>query len=133
MQWGLSPFVAESGPFGAGDSEWLVELLHHDLTKRYQRAVPTEELGLAESVTPLVRYYWTHDSGSPRVLDAVFAARVGSGVLAVSSLDHGGAAGRYLVSRVVRWLAAGEWNAAERVDPGLVRQLTFEADGARGG
>lgn len=107
MQWSGVPLVVERGPFVAGDAEWIVDLLHHDLTRRYHRAVPTEEMGIAGSVRPFVRFYAMHDSGKPKVLDLLFAARVGAGVLCVSTLDHWDEAGRYVMARVLRWLAAG--------------------------
>lgn len=104
MLWSGVPLVIEFGPLGPGDSEWVVDLLHHDLTRRYQRAIPTGEMGIADHVQPIIRFLCTHDSGLPRVHDFAFATRVGRGLLAVSSLDHYEEAGRYWLSRVLLWL-----------------------------
>ncbi len=118
MQWSGVPFVVERGPLVDGDSDWVADLLHHDLTKRFQRAVPTGELGLADTVSPLVRFFQTHDSGVPKVWDLLFAAPVGSGVLAVSTLDHAEHAGAYLLNRVMEWLAGGGEPGNEQADSG---------------
>jgi hypothetical protein len=111
MLWGQVPLVVEQGPLSAGDSEWIVDLLHHDLTRRWQAAVPTQERGWADKVLPIVRLVYTHDSGVPSAHDAVFAAQVGSGVLAVSTLDHTDEPGRYLLDRLVRWTIDAEASA----------------------
>jgi hypothetical protein len=101
MLWGQVPFVAETGPLGPGDSDWVVDLLAYDLMLSSQRAIPVEDLGLHERVDPLVRLVFTHDSGKPRMFDALFQARVGSGALMVSTLDHTGPAGRHLLRRMM--------------------------------
>ncbi len=103
MLWGQVPLVVEQGPLASGDSEWIVDLLHHDLSRRWQTAVPTQERGWTDKVLPIVRLVYTHDSGIPAAHDALFAARVGRGLLAVSTLDHTDEPGRYLLDRVVRW------------------------------
>jgi hypothetical protein len=108
MLWGQVPLVVEEGPLVPGDSAWVVDLLHYDLMRRSQRAVPTEEMGIASEIEPLVRLVFTHDSGKPKVSDALFAARVGEGVLVVSSLDHVDDPGRYLLSRILAWLTGEE-------------------------
>ncbi len=125
MQWSGVPWVAESGgPFGAGDSEWIVDLLHHDLTRKYHRAVPTEEMGISGNVRSMIRFYATHDSGRPKVFDLLFAARVGAGVLCVSTLDHGDDAGLYVLDRVLVWLAVG--SVEEEVSPEFLGRYMTE-------
>ncbi|MCC6676219.1 MAG: hypothetical protein IT436_03665 [Phycisphaerales bacterium] len=117
MLWSGVPLVLEDGPLGPGDSEWVVDLLHNDLTRRHQRAIPTGELGLADEVQPIIRFLQTHDSGVPRIFDFAFAARVGPGLLIVSSLDHYEDAGRYWLARLLAWARAD--GAADSVQANL--------------
>lgn len=107
MLWGQVPFVAETGPLAVGDSDWVVDLLHYDLMLASQRAIATEELGLHDKIDPIVRLVFTHDSGKPKMFDALFNARVGTGLLTVSTLDHLGPAGKYLLARMMNF-ALGE-------------------------
>ncbi len=107
--YGQIPLVIDrrpGGPLAPGESEWSADCLLHDLNRRVCRAVPTARLGLDESVEPIVRLVFTHDRGGPEPFDQVFAARVGQGVLVVSTLDHAGPAGLYLLHRMIAWLAA---------------------------
>lgn len=99
--WGLVPLIIEGGPIRAGESEAIRMMLPLDLTRRSIRAIPSQDLGIAARVDPIVRYLYTHDAGVPKLLDAVCAARFGSGLLLVSTLDHTGAAGRWLLSRLL--------------------------------
>ncbi len=103
MLWGQVPLVSEIGPLGRGDSDWVCDLLHMDLNRRHAWAVPTEELGWRNRVDAIVRYVFTHDAGVPKMFDALFAARVGRGLLAVTTLDHSGEAGRFLLHRLLTW------------------------------
>ncbi|MBL8765373.1 MAG: hypothetical protein JNM07_14025 [Phycisphaerae bacterium] len=118
------PLVIESGSVGGsaaldpGESDAVVDLLHHDLTRRCTRALPTEEWGIASRVEPVVRLCFTHDTGAPRIHDAVFEAGVGAGVLIVSSLDHTEDAGRWLLARLLARAGSAAPAAAERrLDP----------------
>lgn len=88
---------------GGKDSDWAVDLLHHDLTRRYTRAIPSEELGIADRVDPIIRLVFTHDRGIPKVSDSAFATRVGRGLLLASSLDHTEDAGQYLLRRMMEF------------------------------
>src|SRR5690606_26137765 len=93
--WGQSPLLPPLGPLQEPRLRSAVlDLLDHDLTRRHMRAVPTGELGLADAVDPFIRLVYLHDRprGLP-VYDSLFAARVGEGVLLVSTLDHAEAAG----------------------------------------
>jgi hypothetical protein len=89
---------------GAGESAWVLDTLGLDLNRWSCRAVPTHELGLTESVDPIIRLVVTHDKGAPEPWDQVFVARVGAGVLAVSTLDHDSPAGRFLLHRLVAFV-----------------------------
>jgi hypothetical protein len=81
-------------------------MLPLDLTRRTIRAVPVEERGLAWRVSPIIRCVHTHDAGIPRLLDAAFAARCGSGLLVVSTLDHTTPAGEWFLARLAAFAAA---------------------------
>ncbi|MBK7404789.1 MAG: hypothetical protein IPJ41_09180 [Phycisphaerales bacterium] len=112
--YGQIPFIVESGDgdlesvLGRGESAWVLDTLGLDLNRNSCRAVPTQELGLAGLVEPVVRLVFTHDKGTPDVWDQVFTARVGAGVLAVSTLDHDNPAGRYLLSRIIGFVARAD-------------------------
>lgn len=102
-----SPFVAEAGPFVAGDSDWIVDLLHRDLMDASPHAIPTGDRGLDGRVDPIVRLMVQDDAGEPHIFDAVMSVRVGEGLLAVTTLDHTGPAGRHLLARLLEF-AVGE-------------------------
>jgi hypothetical protein len=129
--WGQVPLVIDRGTPLRGvspespdsDAAWVADLLHHDLTRRYTRAIATEELGLADSVDPIVRLVFTHDRGAPKVMDSAFAARVGDGggVLLVTSLDHTEDSGRCLLQLFLEWLASEADPPHPILDLALVR------------
>jgi hypothetical protein len=125
--WGQCPLVPEEGPLGQGDSDWVVDLLHHDLTRRYTRAIPVEDLGarglrIADQVAPIVRLVFTHDRGAPGLMDAACAARVGRGLLIATSLDHTEDAGRYLLRRFLDWAGSDNPEPRAELDPKLLEQ-----------
>lgn len=126
--WGQVPLLVSDASLGAGTDEALLDLLDYDLTRRTVRTIPTGQLGIADLVKPLVRLVWTHDMQErPRMLDSVFAARVGKGLLVASSLDHTEEAGLWLLERLVRF-AAGDAPASPRELPAAeVRRWTVEA------
>jgi hypothetical protein len=124
--WGQCPLVPEAGPLGAGDSDWMVDLLHHDLTRRYTRAIPVEDLGLADQVNPIVRCVFTHDRGAPKVLDGSLLSRVGKGLLIATSLDHTEDAGRYLMDRFLGYLVSDQAGCLSSADAALLRGLALQ-------
>ncbi len=102
---GQCPLVIEEGPIGAGDSQWIVELLGTDLTRTYARMIPSDCLGITDLVDPLIRYVYIHDAREKlRFFDGLFMTRVGKGLLMVSSLDHHDPAGQYLLARMIEFL-----------------------------
>ncbi|CAG1005455.1 Putative beta-glucuronidase [Phycisphaerales bacterium] len=108
--WGLLPLVIESDrpgwPVRPGESAAILAMLLHDFTGRTTRAVHSQDLGFHEHVLTIVRYFYTHDSGAPNIRDAVFAARIGRGLLVVSTLDHSTPAGRWFLNRLMNYAAA---------------------------
>ena len=106
--WGQVPLIVERGPIRPGQSACIADWLHLDLTAHHQRGVPTQDMGLADHVQPFVRFVVIHDGGEPVILDALFAMRIGAGLLAVSSLDHTQPAGRWLLDRVLTFATAHE-------------------------
>lgn len=126
--WGQVPLVIPQPPLAPADLPWVESLLHHDLTRRYTRAVPTIELGITDQVAPIVRLVFTHDGGVPRPMDAMFSARVGRGLLVTTSLDHtqdGSPAGRHLLHRTLEWLAANDATSPAALDPSLLLQWSL--------
>lgn len=115
MLWAQAPLILESehGPIRPGESAMFLDLLHHDLTRRYHRAIPTHKLGIQDSVEPFIRLIFTHDRTEPEIFDSLFAARVGRGRLIVSSLDHTTPAGRFMLDRLITFSLAD--NAWERI------------------
>ncbi len=120
--WGQLPLVLEEGPFGAGDSRWLADLLDHDLSRRSVRAIPVE--AYAEHVVqPLVRLVYCHDLvDQPRLYDFLMMARVGEGLLIESGIDHSTPAGRYVLERLVGF-GTGDWRTGVRRDARLAESL----------
>jgi hypothetical protein len=116
--WGLLPLIAErddpAWPVQPGGSDAILAMLLHDLTASTTRAVPVDELGLTDHIDPIIRYVWTHDSGIPRNHDPAFAARVGQGLLVVSTLDHITAAGAWMLRRLLRLASTADLKPAER-------------------
>lgn len=137
VTYGQAPLVIErpDGPIRPGESDMIVDLLHHDLTRRHARAIPVEELGpagerLVDHVDPIVRLLFTHDQARPLVMDAVFSACVGEGVLIATSLDHTEDAGRWLLERLLN-LAGGPADAIRgRLSVETVRSLARSGRGA---
>jgi hypothetical protein len=127
--YGQIPHIVESGDGGresvldAGESAWVLDTLGLDLNRWSCRAVPSFDLGLVDSVDPVIRLVVTHDKGNPEPWDQVFLARVGAGVLAVSTLDHDSAAGRYLLHRLIGFVHRPDAPALVRasLDAALVR------------
>jgi hypothetical protein len=125
--WGQSPLLPAAGPLRDDDGatrDWVFDLLDHDLTRRHMRAVPTGELGLAGSVDPFIRLVYLHDRprGVP-VYDSVFTARVGAGILLVSTLDHAEPAGLALLDGLITWLAGADLPESQ-LDSAIVRGWT---------
>lgn len=106
-----------------GESRWVLDTLGLDLNRNSCRAVPTHELGIADAVDPVVRLVFTHDKGKPEAWDQAFTARVGEGLLAVTTLDHDSPAGRHLLYRLIEHVHRGEAPSMEhaRLDIELVR------------
>lgn len=103
---GQCPLVIEEGPIQRDDSEWIIDLLSFDLTRTYARVIPIDELGWRDRVQPIVRLVYTHDvSDRLRMLDMLFAARVGNGTLLVSSFDHHFPAGQFLLGRMIEFMS----------------------------
>jgi hypothetical protein len=116
--WGLMPLIVEredaAWPVRPDESDAVLAMLLHDLTAWTTRAVPVNELDLADHIDPIIRCVWTHDSGLPKPMDMAFSARVGEGMLVVSTLDHTGVAGRWMLQRLLRWAAEAKLGPAER-------------------
>lgn len=119
--WAQVPLVIPEPPLTPADLPWIESLLHHDLTRRYTRAIPVAELGIADQVAPIVRLAFTHDGGIPRLMDALFSAHVGRGLLVATSLDHSDPPGRHLLHQVLGWLTEDAPVSPGRLDPALVR------------
>ena len=118
--WAQVPLIVERGPIRPGESACIADWLHLDLTAHHQRGVPTRDMGFADHIEPFVRFVVIHDGGEPRVLDALFAMRIGAGLLAVSSLDHTEPAGRWLLDRLLAFAAAHD---PESLAPCPIEQL----------
>jgi hypothetical protein len=115
--WGLLPLVIEgTGPWPVrdGESDAVLAMLLHDLAAGTTRAIPVEERGLIDHVDPIVRYVYTHDSGIPKLFDAVFSARVGRGLLVASTLDHTTRAGGWFLERLLGYAIGAELRLPER-------------------
>ena len=122
------PLVIEQGPLVKSDSEWIVDLLGYDLTRRYSRVIPIDQLGITENVDPLIRLAYTHDQRNRvEFFDQLFMTQVGRGLLIVSSLDHTEAPGRWLLDRLLRFATSGAARAPLSLDPDLVRRWTFDS------
>lgn len=128
--YGQCPLVIERGPLGPGDGGWASDLLHYDLTRRVARAIPVEDLGIADRVQPVIRLVFTHDRGLPTEMDVCFAAAVGRGLLIASSLDHHDDSGRYLLHRLLQSADRPAPECAGRLDAAEVRRWTVESAGS---
>lgn len=115
--YGQVPLVIEASdrawPVSAGESEWIVDLLHHDLSLRSARAIPSQARGLADQVEPIIRLVFTHDAGVPKLFDSVFSTGIGRGMLVVSCIDHASVSGGYLLDRLIEYARQGERPARE--------------------
>ena len=123
-QWhfGAVPLIIEHGPLAEGDSEWIVDLLGYDLTRRYARVIAVDQLGITEKVDPLIRLVYTHDQRHRVTLfDQLFMTRVGEGLLIVSSLDHRDPPGQWLLDRLLKFAMSAAATASSKLDPELVR------------
>lgn len=110
--YGQVPLVIEgverAWPVSPGESDWIVDLIHHDLSLRSARAIPTEGRGLLDQIEPIIRLVFTHDSGIPKLYDYVFSTRIGRGMLVVSCADHASVSGGYLLDRLIAYAREGE-------------------------
>jgi hypothetical protein len=115
--WGLLPLVVGADspwPVTPGETAPVLAALLHDLTANTTRAIPVDDRKLTDHVDPIIRYVYTHDSGTPKLFDVVFSARVGKGLLVASTLDHTTLAGDWLLRRLLRYAAAAHLQPAER-------------------
>jgi hypothetical protein len=115
--WGLLPLVIEGAapwPVRDGESGAMVAMLLHDLTAGTTRAIPVDDRKLTDHVDPIIRYVYTHDSGVPKLFDAVFSARVGRGLLVASTLDHTTPAGGWFLDRLVGYAVGARLELPER-------------------
>jgi hypothetical protein len=115
--WGLLPLIIAGDspwPVTPGETDAVLALLLHDLTANTTRAIPVDERGLTDHVDPIIRYVYTHDSGAPKLFDAVFSARVGHGLLVATTLDHTTLAGDWLLQRLLGYAAAADLKPPER-------------------
>lgn len=115
--WRDQPLVPPVGPWVALDmqhngkdiAKTVLELQMYDLTRNFSQVVPTQELGIADAVDPLIRLHDTHDLAEVQVFDQVFATRCGKGLLMASSLDHATPAGQWVLGELISfgnsWLA----------------------------
>ena len=93
-----------------------------------RRVIPVDQLGITDSVDPLIRLVYTHDQADRvKFFDQLFMTRVGQGLLIVSSLDHTEAPGRWLLDCIVRFAASSSAVASSDLDPELVRRWTFDS------
>ncbi|MBN2080863.1 hypothetical protein JW859_01525 [bacterium] len=104
--WRDSCFAPPVGPFDRADVDKLVELHPFDLTLNKAEVIPVDELGITGQVDPLIRLYDTHDLSTVITYDALFATRVGAGLLIASSLDHGTTGGQWVLGKLCGWAAA---------------------------
>ena len=128
--WGQLPLIVERGPLGAGDAEWVADLLDHDLSRRSVRAVPVGDLGLEHALEPVIRLVYCHDiEDRPRVLDFVSTAAVGDrgGVLVISAADHTTPAGRYLLDRLLAYATGERAESGGRLTETLLRTWAVPA------
>ena len=122
---GQCPLVVEDehGPIQTGDSDWIVDLLGMDLTRRHARVMAFEDLDILDGVEPLIRLAYTHDQSTVRLFDMLVTTRVGKGTLTVSSLDHHAPVGRFLLSRII----ASEVTATRASSPTTWRAIAAAA------
>ena len=119
MLWGQCPLVVEhaAGPVLPGESDMIVDLLHHDLTRRYHRAVDhalwgSEQVartfddaglpGFRPEIRPVIRCVFAHDTGEPKDHDAAAIMPIGRGLLALSTVDHSTPAGTWILGKILQ-------------------------------
>jgi hypothetical protein len=111
--WRDSTFVPPVGPWAAGSgvevpqgqrlTDRVVRLQCYDLTQGFGEVLPVDDLGIADSVDPLLRLFDTHDLSTVVTYDQLFAAQAGKGLIVASSLDHGTQAGQWVLSKLLTW------------------------------
>ena len=101
--WRDAFFAPPVGPFTPEDCDALVRLHPYDLTLTKAEVIPVDALGITDQVDPLIRLYDTHDLSEVVTYDALWATRVGEGVLVASSLDHTTEAGQRVLGRLCTW------------------------------
>jgi hypothetical protein len=105
--WRDAFFAPPVGPFDRDDTDLLVRLHPFDLTFDKAEVIPVDELGITNAVDPLIRLYDAHDLSTVITYDALFATRVGDGMLIASSLDHSTDGGQWVLGKLCAW--ASEW------------------------
>ncbi len=126
--WGHAPLVLPAGPFHDTDADWLLEVLDFDLTRRWQRAVPSDELGWADSLEPAIRLVHLHDRAEAiGRRDLLAFARCGGGVIGIASLDVGEPSARFVVRQSLDWLASGSLPRGA-IDPAQLRETAKKRD-----
>lgn len=121
---GQVPWIRAKGPLARFGRDWVEGLLDYDLMRTWTRVLPVSELNLADALEPYVRMLYTHDMVH-RVpqFDALSAARVGKGVLAVCCLDLHDEPGRLLLGEILAWLAGDEGLPGREVDVEMLSEL----------
>lgn len=120
---GQVPWIRPQGPLARFGRDWIEGLLDYDLMRTWTRVLPTGELGWTDQLEPYIRMLYTHDMRHMiPVYDALAAARVGEGVLAVSCLDHHDEPGQLLLREIVAWLDAGEGMPQRRLEAAELRK-----------
>jgi len=109
--WRDSFFAPPVGPFDRAGTDKLVRLHPFDLTFEKAEVIPVDTLGITADVDPLIRLYDTHDLDTVITYDALFATRVGEGMLIASSLDHTTEGGQWVLGELCRW--ADAWVGAD--------------------
>lgn len=122
---GQVPWIRAKGPLARFGREWVEGLLDYDLMRTWTRVLPVADLNLADALEPYVRMLYTHDMAN-RVpqYDALSAARVGKGVLAVCCLDLHDEPGRVLLGEIIAWLDGEEGLPARSLAMEAIRALT---------
>lgn len=117
--WRDSFFAPPVGPFDRADSDKLVQLHLFDLTFEKSEVIPVDSLGITDDIDPLIRLYDTHDLDTVVTYDALFATRVGEGMLIGSSLDHSTDGGQWVLGELCSWASAWSY-AADTLEPRLI-------------
>jgi hypothetical protein len=89
----------------------LYDLHLFDLTHTKAEAIPSADLGIADQVDPWLRLFQIHDRVEVSVHDALFATRVGEGLLTASALDHSTGAGHWHLGELLAW--AKSWQGKD--------------------